>query len=143
MASSKLFLAVMFFLLIASNVAWDENANNDEEDVVVRNEVDSLEGDEGSSEPGAKKKNMESRGTTGTTIRNDNSKKEQVDPNMDGLILLACMIGLVLCIVLLRYVCCTIEQCEEKNRKSLAAKDKVEHTKKEIVLQGMKYKSLV
>ena len=76
----------------------------------------------------------------------EGSRKKPVDPNLDGIILLACIVGLILFIVILRYVCCTIEQCEEKTKRSLANKNtqqKVVETEKEIIMQGVKYTSLV
>lgn len=147
MASSRLFLSVMLFVLIASNAASDENADNDKKDVAVKAEVELSEDKKGSTE--ATQKNRESVQETAEeeTAWEEDPKKKQVDPNLDGLILLGCIVGLVLFIVILRYVCCTIEQCEEtlKAKRSLATKDtcKVEHTEREIIMLGMKYKSLV
>lgn len=149
MASSGLFRSVMLFVLIASNAASDENADNDKKDVAVKAEVELSEESEdkkGSTE--ATEKNRDSQETAEVeTAWEEDPKTKQVDPNLDGLILLGCIVGLVLFIVILRYVCCTIEQCEEtlKAKRSLATKDtcKVEHTEREIIMLGMKYKSLV
>ncbi|KAJ7378026.1 hypothetical protein OS493_025343 [Desmophyllum pertusum] len=130
-----------------SNAASDENADNDKKDVAVKAEVELSEDKKGSTE--ATQKNRESVQETAEeeTAWEEDPKKKQVDPNLDGLILLGCIVGLVLFIVILRYVCCTIEQCEEtlKAKRSLATKDtcKVEHTEREIIMLGMKYKSLV
>ena len=150
MASSKLFLAAMLFALTASiGVASADGIrkpDGDHEDVSVKAEVELPKGNEESTE--ATGKNREPQETAEEEMAwKENPKKNPVDPNVDGLILLACIVGLVLFIVVLRYMCCTIEQCEEKSKRSfersLAAKDKVEHTGKEIILHGMKYKSLV
>lgn len=148
MASSKLFLGAMLLALIAfiGSTSADGESDSHQEDVPVKAEVELPEGDEDSTK--ATEKNREPRETAEEqTARKENHRKNQVDPNVDGLILLACIVGLVLFIVVLRYMCCTIEQCEEKSKRSfersLAAKDKVEHTEKEIILHGMKYKSLV
>lgn len=144
MASSKLFLSAMLFALTASVgvASADGKPDSNQEDVSVKAEVELSEGNEESTE--ATGKNREPQETAeDETAREENRKENQVDPNLDGLILLACIVGLVLFIVVLRYMCCTIEQCEEKSKRSLAARDKVEHTEKEIILHGMKYKSLV
>lgn len=144
MASSKLFLSAMLFALTASVgvASADRKPDSNQEDVSVKAEVELSEGNEESTE--ATGKNREPQETAeDETAREENRKENQVDPNLDGLILLACIVGLVLFIVVLRYMCCTIEQCEEKSKRSLAARDKVEHTEKEIILHGMKYKSLV
>lgn len=144
MASSKLFLSAMLFALTASVgvASADGKSDSNQEDVSVKAEVELSEGNEESTE--ATGKNREPQETAEVeTAREENRKENQVDPNLDGLILLACIVGLVLFIVVLRYMCCTIEQCEEKSKRSLAARDKVEHTEKEIILHGMKYKSLV
>ena len=144
MASSKLFLGALLFALIASSA--DGNPDSHHEDMPVKAKVELPEGNEDGTK--AKGKNREPQETAEEeATRKENHKKNQVDPNVDGLILLACIVGLVLFIVVLRYMCCTIEQCEEKAKRSaersLAAKDKVDHTEKEIILHGMKYKSLV
>lgn len=144
MASSKLFLSAMLFALTASVgvASADGKPDSNQEDVSVKAEVELSEGNEESTE--ATGKNREPQETAeDETAPEENRKENQVDPNLDGLILLACIVGLVLFIVVLRYMCCTIEQCEEKSKRSLAARDKVEHTEKEIILHGMKYKSLV
>ena len=148
MASSKLFLGAMLLALIASiGVASDHGKPDSHlEDVPVKAEVELPEENEGSTKATGKNRESQENAEEETAWK-ENHKKNQVDPNVDGLILLACIVGLVLFIVVLRYMCCTIEQCEEKSKRSversLAAKDKVEHTEKEIILHGMKYKSLV
>lgn len=144
MASSKLFLSAILFVLAASNTASDENTDKHQGDVAIEAEAELQEENEGSAEA-TEKLNRESQEVAeGETAWKENRKKNLVDPNMDGLILLACIVGLVLFIVILRYMCCTIEQCEEKSKKStLGAREKVENTDKEIILHGMKYKSLV
>lgn len=144
MASSKLFLSAILFVLAASNTASDENTDKHQGDVAIEAEAELQEENEGSAEA-TEKLNRESQEVAeGETAWEENRKKNLVDPNMDGLILLACIVGLVLFIVILRYMCCTIEQCEEKSKKStLGAREKVENTDKEIILHGMKYKSLV
>lgn len=144
MASSKLFLgATLLALVIFIGVASaDGKPDGHHEDVPVKAEVESPEGNEDSTKATEKNRELQETAEEETTWK-ENHKKNQVDPNVDGLILLACIVGLVLFIVVLRYMCCTIEQCEEKSKRSLAAKDKVEHTEKEIILHGMKYKSLV
>lgn len=147
MAYFKLFLATMFLLLTAPNAAWSEDGNIDEDNVPAvksRKRVTSLGKDQG--EIGAVDgTNMEIQDTEGSDTRKDenDSGKKQVNPNIDGLILLACLVALIAFIVFLRFVCCSIEQCEEKSKKSSATKEKVEHTEKEIILRGMKYKALV
>lgn len=143
MASSKLLLCAMLFVISALNAASDENTDKDQEEVAVKAEDELPTEVEGSAEA-TEKPNREEQGIAeGETAREENYKKNQVDPNMDGLILLACIVGLVVFIVILRYMCCTIEQCEEKSKRSLGAREKVEHTEKEIILHGTKYKSLV
>ena len=74
-----------------------------------------------------------------------------VDHNLDGLILLACIVGLILLIVIIRCVCCRVEQCEERTKRTMDTKDKkqceIEQMQKEVRMQGVKtpgkYKSLV
>ena len=146
MASSTLFLGVMLLTLIAFIGVYvasgDEKPDRNHEDVPVKAEVGLPEGNEDSTK--ATEKNIEPQETAEEeTARKENHKKNQVDPNVDGLILLACIVGLVLFIVVLRYMCCTIEQCEEKSKRSFERSLAVEHTEKEIILHGMKYKSLV
>ena len=149
MASSKLFPGMILLALIACiGVASDDGKPGDShlEDLPVKAEVELPdENEEGTKATGKNRESQEN--AEEETAWKENHKKNQVDPNVDGLILLACIVGLVLFIVVLRYMCCTIEQCEEKSKRSversLAAKDKVEHTEKEIILHGMKYKSLV
>ena len=147
MASLKLFLAAMFLLLTAPNEAWSEEDNNSEEkvaDAKGRERATSLGKDRGEiGGVGGTKVEIYETKRSGTTRDEKDSENEQVDPNLDGLILLACFVGLIAFIVFLRFLCCTIEQCEEKAKKSYATKEKVEHTEKEIILQGMKYKVLV
>lgn len=149
MASSKLFLGTMLLALIASiRVASDDGKPESHlKDLPVKAEVELPEEHEESTKVTGKNREPQENAEEETAWK-ENHKKNQVDPNVDGLILLACIVGLVLFIVVLRYMCCTIEQCEEKSKRSversLAAKaDKVEHTEKEIILHGMKYKSLV
>lgn len=141
MASSNLLLSAMLLALTASFgvASADGKADSDQGDVPVKAEDELPKGAEESTEATGKQETAEEE-TAWKEIR----RKNQVDPNVDGLILLACIVGLVVFIVVLRYMCCTIEQCEEKSKRSVERSlDKVEHTGKEIILHGMKYKSLV
>lgn len=144
MASSNLLLTAMLLALTASFgvASADGKADSDREDVPVKAEVELPKGAEETTEATGKQETAKEE-----TARKEIRRKNQVDPNVDGLVLLACIVGLVVFIVVLRYMCCTIEQCEEKSKRSversLAARDKVENTGKEIILHGMKYKSLV
>lgn len=74
-------------------------------------------------------------------------KEYDIKHNIDGLVLLACIVGFILSLVLVRYVCCAVEKCEERDMRLLDAKDRqqseVEQIQKEFTLQGIKYKSMV
>lgn len=139
MASSNLFLFSMLLVVIAPKAASDENTDKNQDiDVAVEIEVEPSE--ESTESTG---KNTDEETAEGESAWEENYKRYHVDPNMDGLILLACIVGLVLSIVVLRYMCCTIKQCEERSNKSPGAAERVEHTEKEVILHGVKYKSLV
>lgn len=148
MATLK-FSVLILSALITLNAAGHESSGKDE-DVAVHVENNLTEA--------KSTKTTENNRGRDNSVRNDEKAEaktswedgdsdNRIDPNLDGLILLACIVGLVLFIVVLRYVCCTIEQCEEQAKKSLANRAdpqyKVERTEKEIILHGMKYKSLV
>lgn len=139
MSSSKSILFSILFVVIAPNAASDENTDKNQDiDVAVEVEVEPSE--ESAESTG---KNTDEETAEKESAWEENYKKYHVDPNMDGLILLACIVGLVLSIVVLRYMCCTIEQCEERSNKSPGATERVEHTEKEVILYGVKYTSLV
>ena len=74
-------------------------------------------------------------------------REYDIKHNIDGLVLLACIMGFILSLVLIRYVCCAVEKCEERAMRSLDTKDRqqseLEQMQKEITLQAIKYKSLV
>ena len=124
------FLIVSLSLLITLNTANHESTDTDE-DVAITAEDELTEGNKEAAHE---------------TAEEDNSKY-RVDSNLDGLVLLACIVGLVLFIIVFRYVCCAVDQCEEQANGSLSSRDKqrsrVVQTEKEIILQGMKYKALV
>lgn len=74
-------------------------------------------------------------------------KEYDIKHNIDGLVLLACIVGFILSLVLVRYVCCAVQKCEERDMRSLEANDRqqseVEQMQTEVTLQGIKYKSMV
>lgn len=123
------FLILSLSLLTTLNTANHESTDTDE-DVAITAEVELTEGNKEAAHE---------------TAEEDNSKY-RVDSNLDGLVLLACIVGLVLFIIVFRYVCCAVDQCEEQANGSLSSRDKqqrVVQTEKEIILQGMRYKALV
>ena len=146
MASFKLF-TIILSILISLNAADHDSSSEEVEDVAVKvtQASDIMKKGEKINKKHELKK-MNEKGANTEKAWEDNRRESTHDHNLDGLILLACIVGLILFIVILRYVCCTIEQCEEKSKRSLATRDmqyKVEQTQREILLQGVKYKSLV
>lgn len=145
MASLKL-STIILSILIFFNAADHDSRSEEVEDVAVKvtEASDILETGEKINKKHESKKMSEKGANTEKAW--EGNRRESIDHNLDGLILLACIVGLILFIILLRYVCCTIEQCEEKSKRSPATTDtqyKVEQTQREHVLQGVKYKSLV
>ena len=139
------FSVIILSILISLNSAYHESTDKGEDIAAdVEEAGDIIKTSKKNDKLHESEKNNEESAEVETAW--EGSRKKPIDPNLDGIILLACIVGLILFIVILRYVCCTIEQCEEKAKRSLANKNtqqKVVETEKEIIMQGVKYKSLV